>query len=183
LIAGVAGENVKFAAAGGSVVETLIVLDEVDDCLLSLVTVSVTVNVPPRVYRWIVVTPDPVAPSPKSHAYVALVALDDEPLKETSWLMVGLVGEYVKRATVATVLGKSSTVNETYVVASCESTTLFSDDSVPVLVSLAVNVTSARGVGAVPLEKTLPFDSGSLRLNDWVCPAATWPRSLPFANA
>ena len=62
----------KFAAVAGSVAETVIVLDDVDDCLLSLVTVIVTVKVPPRVYRWVVVTPDPGGVwSPKSHAYVA----------------------------------------------------------------------------------------------------------------
>jgi len=111
--------------------------------------------------------------SPKSQVYVPLLAVDEEPLKETSWLSVGLVGEKVKRATVATVFGKSSTVNETYVAVPFESVTLFSVESDPVLVSRAVKVTSACGVGATPLLKTLALDSGSVRLNDCVWPAAT----------
>ena len=64
-----------------------------------------------------------------------------------------------------------------------ESVMLFSDDSAPVLVSRAVNVTSACGVGATPLLKTLLFDSGSLMLNCWVCPASTEPSALPLASA
>ena len=63
-------------------------------------------------------------------------------MNDTSWLMVGLVGENVKRATVGTVLGKSSAVNATEVGVSLDSVTLFSEESAPVLVSLAVNVTS-----------------------------------------
>ena len=89
----------------------------------------------------------------------------------------------MKRATVATVLGKSSTVKDTVVDAPFESVTLFSVESMPDLVSRAVNVTSACGVGATPLLKMLPFDSGSVRLNCWVCPAATWPTWLPLASA
>ena len=101
--------------------------------------------------------------------------------KLMSWLRVGFVGENVKRATVATVVGKSSTLNATYVGFSEESVMLFSDDSAPVLVSRAVKVTSACGVGATPLLKTLLFDSGSLMLNCWVCPASTEPSVLPLA--
>src|SRR5215510_11658646 len=48
LIDGVVGEKVKFAVVGGSVIDTLIVREEVDVALESLVTESVTVNVPPR---------------------------------------------------------------------------------------------------------------------------------------
>jgi len=48
LIAGFVGEKLKFAVFAGSVVDTVIVLDEVDVALLSLVTVIVMVNVPPR---------------------------------------------------------------------------------------------------------------------------------------
>jgi hypothetical protein len=44
---------------------------------------------------------------------VPLLTLEEEALNETSWLMVGLVGENVKRATVGTLLGKSSTSNWT----------------------------------------------------------------------
>jgi hypothetical protein len=49
LIEGVVGEKLKFAVVGGSVVDTLIVREDVEVALESLVTASVTVNVPPRV--------------------------------------------------------------------------------------------------------------------------------------
>src|SRR5882672_12322608 len=107
LIEGLVGEKVKFAVVGGSVADTLIVRDDVEVARVSLVTLIVIVNVPARTYRCVVVTPVPVCPSPKSHAYVPLVTVDEEPLKETSWLIVGLVGENVNRATVGPVLGKS----------------------------------------------------------------------------
>ena len=48
-MAGLVGENVKFAAVGGSVVETVIVRDDVEVARLSLVTDITMVNVPPRV--------------------------------------------------------------------------------------------------------------------------------------
>jgi hypothetical protein len=59
LIEGVVGEKVKFAVVGGSVVETLIVREDVDVARASLVTESVTVKVPPRAYRCVVITPVP----------------------------------------------------------------------------------------------------------------------------
>jgi hypothetical protein len=49
-MAGLIGEKVKFAVVGGNVADTLIVLEEVDVALVSLVTLSVTVNVPARGY-------------------------------------------------------------------------------------------------------------------------------------
>ena len=100
--------------------------------------------------------PVPPVPSPKSHTNVPfatpLFTLDEEALNETSWLIVGAVGENVNRATVGPVLGKSSIVNGTYVGSLWESVMLFSYDSAPVLASLAVKVTLACGVGAVPFE-------------------------------
>ena len=57
--------------------------------------------------------PVPLWPSPKSQLNVPLLTVDEEPLKLTSWLIVGLVGEKVKRAIVGPVLGKSSAVNAT----------------------------------------------------------------------
>ena len=67
---------------------------------------------------------------------------------------------------------------------SFDSVMLFCSDSDPVRVSRAVNVTSACGVGAVPLEKTLPLDSGSVMLTSCVCPAVTGvPTSRPLASA
>jgi hypothetical protein len=60
---------------------------------------------------------------------------------------------------------------------------LFSDDKAPVRVSLAVKVTSACGVGAVPLLNTLAFASGSFSVNDVDCPAATLPIAFPLASA
>src|SRR5262245_29794272 len=107
-MAGVVGENVKFADCGGRAADTCTVLDDVDEWPRSLVTVSTTVNIAARVYWCVAVTPVPVCPSPKSHANVPLLTLDDEALKMMSWLMAGLTGEKVKRATVATTLGKSS---------------------------------------------------------------------------
>src|SRR5215510_14302327 len=172
---GVVGEKVKFAVVGGSVVETLIVREDVDVARASLVTESVTVNVPPRIYRCVVVTPVPVCPSPKSQLNVPLLTVDEEPLNETSWLMVGLVGENVNREIVAPVLGKSSASKDTYVEVFAEMVIGFSLERAPVLVSRAVNVTSACGVGGVPFEKTFAFDSGSFSVNDPLWPAATWP--------
>jgi hypothetical protein len=58
-------------------------------------------------------------------------------------LIVGLVGEKVNRAIVGPVLGKSAGLNDTYVGVFWERVRLFSDESAPVLVSFAVNVTSA----------------------------------------
>src|SRR5262245_23859687 len=97
--------------------------------------------------------------------------------------MVGLVGEKVKRATVGAEVGKSSAVKVTDVGVLFTRVTFFSADNAPVLVSRALNMTSAWGVGAVPLTKTLALDSGSVSVNDPVCPDSTWPTELPFANA
>jgi hypothetical protein len=83
-MAGLIGEKVKFAVVGGNVADTLIVLEEVDVALVSLVTLSVTVNVPDRGYWCVTVTPAPVCPSPKSQTNVPLLTVDEEPLKETS---------------------------------------------------------------------------------------------------
>jgi len=47
---------------------TVIVAVAVSVCPELSVTVSVTVNVPVVVYACVVVTPEPVVPSPKSHA-------------------------------------------------------------------------------------------------------------------
>jgi len=58
-------------------------------------------------------------------------------------LIVGFVGENVNRAMVGPVLGKSAALNDTNVVVVWERVRLFSDESAPVLVSFAVNVTSA----------------------------------------
>jgi len=66
---------------------------------------------------------------------------------------------------------------------SFDSVMFFCSEIEPVRVSRAANVTSACGVGAVPLEKTLPLDSGSLTLISCVCPALTGvPMSRPFAS-
>src|SRR5262245_53108186 len=100
LIDGCVGENVKFAVCAGSVAETDIVREELDEARVSLVAVNVIVNVPLRVYRWVIDRPVPVCPSPKSHAKVPLLTVDEDALKLTSWLIVGLVGENVKRAMV-----------------------------------------------------------------------------------
>jgi hypothetical protein len=48
LIAGLVGENVKFAAVAGNVVDIVIVRDDVEVWPVLLVAVSVTVIVPPR---------------------------------------------------------------------------------------------------------------------------------------
>jgi hypothetical protein len=88
LIAGLVGENKKFAAVVGSAVATVMVRDEVEVCPMSLVAVKVIVIVPPRAYRCVAVMPVPVALSPKSHANVPLATplftLDEEALKEMS---------------------------------------------------------------------------------------------------
>jgi hypothetical protein len=83
-MAGVVGENVKIATCGGRVADTLTVLEAVDVCPRSLVTVSTTVNIAARGYWCVIVTPEPDWPSPKSHAKVPLLTLDDEALKMTS---------------------------------------------------------------------------------------------------
>jgi len=83
------------ADCGGSVADTLTVRDDVDDCRLSLVTVSTTVYMAGRVYWCVAVTPVPFDPSPKSQANVPLLELDDDALKMTSWLIAAFVGEKV----------------------------------------------------------------------------------------
>jgi hypothetical protein len=84
LIAGLVGENVKFAVVAGNVADAVIVLDDVDVALVSLVTLRVMVNVPGREYRCVTVPPMSVCPSPKSQANVPLLTVEEEPLKETS---------------------------------------------------------------------------------------------------
>ena len=84
LIAGLVGENVKFALVGGRLAEAVIVLEEVDVAPVSLLTLKVTVNVPARGYWCVRETPVPVCPSPKSQPNVPLLTVDEEPLKETS---------------------------------------------------------------------------------------------------
>jgi hypothetical protein len=112
-----------------------------------------------------------------------LLTVDEEPLNWTSWLIVGLVGETVKRAIVGPVLGKSVASNATVVGLAVVSVTAFSDDSAPVFVSFAESVTLASGVGAVPLLNVFELlcVSSTLKLLD--CPDATVPIALPLASA
>src|SRR5712692_8252196 len=111
---GSVGENVKLATTCEEVADTAIALEAVDDCPVSLVTVSVTVNVPAREYWCVTVTPEPILPSPKSQVKVPPIAVEDEALKDTSSLRPGAAGEDVKRATVGTETGKSAALNVTY---------------------------------------------------------------------
>ena len=84
MTAGTVGEIVNTAACAGKLVETATDLEAVDVTPVSLVTVSVTVNVAGRGYWWVIATPEPVTPSPKSQAKVPPVTVDVEALKKTS---------------------------------------------------------------------------------------------------
>ena len=72
-------------------------MDIVADCPSALTTVSVTVYVLASENWWTGATPEPLDPSPKSHANVPL-DVDDDALKNTSSPTTGSVGENVKFA-------------------------------------------------------------------------------------
>ena len=84
LVTGVVGENVKLAVTCDEVADTVTVLDVVADCPRLLVTVSVTVYVAACEYWCVGATPEPVVPSPKFQAKVAVLGVDAEALKKTS---------------------------------------------------------------------------------------------------
>jgi hypothetical protein len=67
---GSVGENMKFADPAGRLADTVIGLEVVAASPVSVVTLRVTVKVPPRGNRCVTVAPTPVPPSPKSHAKV-----------------------------------------------------------------------------------------------------------------
>jgi hypothetical protein len=84
LIPGAVGENVKLATTCDEVADTVTVVDAVEDCPMSLVTVSVTVYVAPCEYRCVGAAPEPVDPSPKFQAKVPLLGVEADALKKTS---------------------------------------------------------------------------------------------------
>src|SRR5439155_14762711 len=84
------------------------------------VTVRRTTNVPGLANACVVETVVPVVPSPKSHAYEAIVVpaalVDPDPLKKTVWPVEGVVGENEKLAVGFTT---AETVTVLSVVADC----------------------------------------------------------------
>ena len=63
---GSVGEKTKFAEPAGKVVEIVIWREVVAVSPASLITLSVTAKVPPRVYRCVTGLPVALVPSPKS---------------------------------------------------------------------------------------------------------------------
>jgi hypothetical protein len=80
-------------ATGGAIIVALLVA--VPFRLLASVTVNETVYVPPAVYVWLGLTPVPVPPSPKFHAYVSdwpCGSLEPLPLKFNAVPVVPVYG-------------------------------------------------------------------------------------------
>lgn len=84
MLPGAVGENVKLAVTPGVVADTGTVLEVVDDCPRSLVSVSVTEYMPACANRCVGVIPEPVDPSPKFQLKVPLLGIEAVALKKTS---------------------------------------------------------------------------------------------------